>query len=135
MLDDLATARAAADELAEIASRPPRPRPSARRPTPVRPRSSSRRAAWREAERPPATRERCSREIDLSYEAARISQVLGRIHLARGEPDRARAEHRAALDTFERIGAVLDARAPPPCWRSWRLRPYLRAPHLRRRGR
>jgi tetratricopeptide (TPR) repeat protein len=109
MLDDLPTARAAADELSEIAAGHGTPA--------LRATADAGAAGVLLAEGALADAERAARdartiftEIDLSYEAARASQVLGQIYLARREPDRARAEHRAALDTFERIGAVMDAR-------------------------
>ena len=109
MLDDLPTARAAAQELAEIAA-------DHRTPA-LRATADAGAAGVLLAEGALADAERAARaaravftKINLSYEAARVSQVLGRIHLARGEPELACAEHRAALETFERIGAVLDAR-------------------------
>jgi hypothetical protein len=109
MLDDLTTARAAADELAEIAQdhRTPALRATA---DAGRAGVLLAQGALGDAERAARDAQAVFTEIDLIYEAARMSEVLGRICLARGEPDRARAEHRAALDTFERIGAVLDAR-------------------------
>ncbi|MGH3368661.1 MAG: hypothetical protein ACRDPR_01545 [Nocardioidaceae bacterium] len=108
MLDDLPTARAAADELAEIAAHHGTP---ALRATADAGAASVLLAqgALADAERAAHDARTVFTEIDLSYEAARVSQVLGGIHLARGEPDRARADHRAALDTFDRIGAVMDA--------------------------
>ena len=48
-------------------------------------------------------------EIDLTYEAARVSSLLGRIYESGGDLDRARAQHEAALATYDRIGAVVDA--------------------------
>jgi len=48
-------------------------------------------------------------EVDLSYEAARVSLLLGQIYQAQGDADRARVEVSSALSTFERIGAVPDA--------------------------
>lgn len=109
MLDDLTTARAAADELAEIARdhRTPALRATADAGAAG---VFLAQGALGDAERAARDAQAVFTEIDLTYEAARMSQVLGRICLAQGEPDRARAEHRAALDTFERIGAVLDAR-------------------------
>ncbi len=105
---DVATARAAADELAAIAQqhRTPALRATADAGAAA---VLAARGALSDAERA-ARRARVDFErIDLSYEAARVSQVLGTVHLARGEPELARAEHHAALQTFERIGAVIDA--------------------------
>ena len=48
-------------------------------------------------------------EVDLSYEAARVSLLLGLIHQAQGDAGSARVEFSSALSTFERIGAVPDA--------------------------
>jgi hypothetical protein len=109
MLGDLPTARAAADELAEIAAQHRTPALRATADAGAA-RVLAAEGALAGAERAALGARTVFAEIDLSYEAARVSQVLGRIHLAGGEPDRARAEHRAALDTFERIGAVLEAR-------------------------
>jgi tetratricopeptide (TPR) repeat protein len=108
MLDDLRTARTAADELAEIAlhHRTPALRASA----------DAGEAAVLLAQGDLADAERAARsahelftEIELTYEAARVSSLLGRIFLSGGDLDRARAQHEAALATYDRIGAVLDA--------------------------
>ena len=48
-------------------------------------------------------------EIDLSYESARVSLLLGQIYQAQGDAERARVELSHALSTFEAIGAVPDA--------------------------
>jgi tetratricopeptide (TPR) repeat protein len=48
-------------------------------------------------------------EVDLWYESARVSSLLGTIWRARGDLERARSELGAALGTFERIGALPDA--------------------------
>ena len=45
-------------------------------------------------------------EIDLSYESARTSLLLGRIYQAKGNADLARAEMTTALTKLESIGAV-----------------------------
>jgi tetratricopeptide (TPR) repeat protein len=108
MLDDLPTARAAADELGEIAEDHGTPALRATADAGVAGVLLAQ-GALADAERAASDARTVFTEIDLSYEAARVSQVLGRIYLARREPDRACAEHRAALDTFERIGAVMDA--------------------------
>ena len=47
--------------------------------------------------------------VDLLYEAARMSLLLGQIHRAQGDAERAREELAAALSTFTTIGAVPDA--------------------------
>ncbi len=48
-------------------------------------------------------------EIDLSYESARVSLLLGQIQQAKGNADLARSEMTTALTTLESIGAVPDA--------------------------
>lgn len=48
-------------------------------------------------------------EVDLAYDAARASVLLGQIYQAQGDPELARAELNAALSTFEAVGAVPDA--------------------------
>ncbi len=48
-------------------------------------------------------------EVDLNYESARVSVLLGRIHQAQGDADGARADFTAALTAFEGIGALPDA--------------------------
>ena len=47
--------------------------------------------------------------IDLTYEAARASELLGRIHHAQGNMAGARVEESDALAAYEQIGAVVDA--------------------------
>ena len=48
-------------------------------------------------------------EIELCYEAARVSVLLGRIHRASGDAESAETELRAGLAIFESMGAVPDA--------------------------
>jgi tetratricopeptide (TPR) repeat protein len=48
-------------------------------------------------------------EIDLVYESARVTQLLGRIHQAGGLAELAREDVSAALGSFEAIGAVPDS--------------------------
>jgi tetratricopeptide (TPR) repeat protein len=48
-------------------------------------------------------------EVDLRYESARVSMLIGRIRQARGDADLAREDMTAALATFETIGAQPDA--------------------------
>lgn len=107
-LGDLPAARAACDELAEIATNHRTPA--------LRATADEAAARVLLAEGDTAEAERAARaartvfaEIDLAYEAARASQVLGLICQAQRDVARARVEHRAALETFERIGAVTDA--------------------------
>lgn len=108
MLDDLPTAQTAADELGETAASYGTPA--------LRATADEAMARVLLARGAPAAAEPAARaartvfaDIDLAYEAARVSQLLGRIQLALGAPDRARAELEEALETFERIGAVMDA--------------------------
>ena len=108
MRDDLPTAQTAADELAEIASnhRTPALRATADASAAA---VLIARGDLEEAETAARQAHTLFTEVDLTYEAARVSQLLGRIHQTRGDLERARAEHAAALATFERIGAVVDA--------------------------
>jgi ATP/maltotriose-dependent transcriptional regulator MalT len=48
-------------------------------------------------------------EIDLVYESAKVSMLLGRIRRAQGDEPGARADLTIAVDALERIGAVPDA--------------------------
>jgi ATP/maltotriose-dependent transcriptional regulator MalT len=48
-------------------------------------------------------------EVDLSYESARVSVLLGQIHQAQGNADGARVELTAGLTALEGIGAIPDA--------------------------
>jgi tetratricopeptide (TPR) repeat protein len=48
-------------------------------------------------------------EVDLSYESARVSVLLGRIHQAHGDTEGAQVELTAGLTALERIGAMPDA--------------------------
>jgi tetratricopeptide (TPR) repeat protein len=109
MLDDLPTARAAVEELVAIAAdhRTPALRAmAAAGEAGVLLAEGTALAGAEDAARDART---TFTEIELSYEAARVSQLIGRILWARGEQDRARAEFLAALEMFERIGAVTDA--------------------------
>jgi tetratricopeptide (TPR) repeat protein len=108
IVDDLDTATTAATELAQIASD---------RGTPaLRATANAARAAvllaqgaTDEAETEALSAHGLFEEIDLTYQAARASTLLGRIYQASGDLDRSRAQHQAALATFDRIGAVVDA--------------------------
>jgi ATP/maltotriose-dependent transcriptional regulator MalT len=48
-------------------------------------------------------------EIDLVYESAKVSTLLGRIRRAEGDEPGARADLTTALDALTRIGATPDA--------------------------
>jgi hypothetical protein len=48
-------------------------------------------------------------EVDLAYESARVSVLLGQIYQAQAHAEQARVELSLALSTFEAIGAVPDA--------------------------
>ena len=107
-LGDLATARAAADELAEIAGLHPTPA--------LRATAQAGAAAVMLAEgrlEPAAAAAELAQAlfagIDLTYQAARASELLGRIHSEQGDRAGARAEEEGALAAFEHIGAVVDA--------------------------
>jgi tetratricopeptide (TPR) repeat protein len=108
-LGDLPTARAAVTELAEIASN--------HRTTALRAGADAGAATVLHAQGDFPAAEVAARrayelytEIDLTYEAARVEELLARIHQGLGDTDQALARNAAALATFERIGAVLDAR-------------------------
>jgi tetratricopeptide (TPR) repeat protein len=108
-LGDLPTARAAVTELAAIASN--------HRTTALRAGADAGAATVLHAEGDFPAAEVAARrayelytEIDLTYEAARVEELLARIHQGLGDTDQALARNAAALATFERIGAVLDAR-------------------------
>lgn len=108
MLADLDTARAAAHELADIAAQHPTP---ALRATAAAG-SAAVLLAEGELERAAALADDARAlfaGIDLTYEAARASELLGRVHQAQGERAQARAEEEEALAAFEHIGAVVDA--------------------------
>jgi class 3 adenylate cyclase len=104
---DLATARAAADEMAVLASKfgsAAFGAASARATAEVRLAEGDVEgsvAPWRDAVRG-------WNEIDAPYEAARARLGLGRAYLALGDVDRAVLEIDAARDVFERLGAALD---------------------------
>jgi tetratricopeptide (TPR) repeat protein len=108
MLDDVSTARTAATELAEIALNHGTPA--------LRAVADAGEAAVLLAQGDLADAEKRARdahqlftEIDLVYEAARVSSLLARILESAGDLDGARTRHEAALATFDRIGAVADA--------------------------
>lgn len=106
---DLATARAAVDQLTELA---------AQFDTPAAKASA---ATWlgsvllAEGD-PPAAAQRLRTaiqhwtEIDAPYDLARARMTLARTYLAQGTADRAAMEARAARAGFEKLGALLDLR-------------------------
>jgi hypothetical protein len=108
LLDDVETARAAAAELDTIAASHASPA--------LRAMADSGAAAVRLADGEPGDAERAARnaralfeQVDLTYEAARVSLLLGQIHRAQGDSERSGHELNAALSVFASIGAVPDA--------------------------
>ncbi|MGH3474429.1 MAG: hypothetical protein ACRDOT_05875 [Aeromicrobium sp.] len=108
LLDDVDTARSAMSELGEIAVTNPRPA--------LRAVAASAAAAVGLADGDldralTAVEEARAlyREVDLAYEEARATLLLGQVHLARGDDEQATAELDAALLTFDTVGAVPDA--------------------------
>jgi hypothetical protein len=110
LLDDVETARSAAAELDAIATSHASPALRAMADAGI---AAVRLAdgAYGEAEQAARSALRLFEEVDLVYEAARVSMLLGRVHKAAGDAAHAKAELDAALSEFERIGAVPDARA------------------------
>jgi ATP/maltotriose-dependent transcriptional regulator MalT len=107
-VDDLATARTAAAELDAIATTHTSPA--------LRAMADAGAAAVEladgaldDAERAARSARRLFEEVDLVYEAARATLVLGQILCARGDAELAQDEFNAALSVFDRIGAVPDA--------------------------
>ena len=108
LLDDVDTARAAAAELDEIAAGHTSPalRATADAST------AAVALADHDLDRAEQAAKRACRllkEVDLSYEAARVTLLLGQIYHAQGDTDAAQFEISSALSTFERIGALPDA--------------------------
>lgn len=108
LLEDLETARAAAAELKLIADQYTSPALCAT--------ADASAAAVRLADGDFAAAEhaakracRLFKETDLTYEAARVSLLLGQSFAAQGDSDAAQFEMSSALSTFERIGAIPDA--------------------------
>ena len=108
LLGDVATARAAADELDTIAAGHTSPA--------LRATADAGAAAVRFVDGALAEAEDAARharglfdQVDLSYEAARVSMLLGQIHRAQGDTEGAHTEIGSALATFETIGARPDA--------------------------
>ena len=108
LLDDVETARSAMSELGEIAADNPRPALRAAAASAV----AAVGLADGDFDRAVAAAEEARglyREVDLAYEEARATLLLGQIHLARGDAVHATAELDAALSTFDTVGAVPDA--------------------------
>ncbi len=108
LLGDVENARSAAAELGEIATANGRPA--------LRAAAASAAAAvgLAEGEVERATRDaeqarELYREVDLPFEEARVTLLLGEILQAAGDVERATAEIDAALATFDAVGAVPDA--------------------------
>jgi tetratricopeptide (TPR) repeat protein len=107
-LDDVETARSAAAELDVIATSHPSPA--------LRAMADAGLAAVRLAEGALDDAEQAANnarglfdEVDLLYESARVSLLLGTVHRSSGHPEQARDDFTAALSVFERIGAAPDA--------------------------
>jgi hypothetical protein len=107
-LGDLGTARSAAAELEAIAASHSSPGLRAAADTCAATVGLAD-AAYGPAELAAQRARRVYDEIDLTYEAARVSLLLGQICQAKGDADRARSEIGAALSIFDRIGAMPDA--------------------------
>ena len=108
LLDDVETARSAMSELGEIATDNARPA--------LRAAAASAVAAvgladgdFDRAITAAETARGLYREVDLGYEEARATLLLGQLHLARGDAEKATVELDAALTTFDTVGAVPDA--------------------------
>lgn len=108
LLDDVETARSAAEELDTIARSHASPA--------LRAVADAGAAAVRlatgalpEAEEAARNARALFEGVDLLYEAARMSLLLGQIHRAQGDAEGAREELAAALSAFTTIGAVPDA--------------------------
>jgi tetratricopeptide (TPR) repeat protein len=106
---DLDTARAACDELDEIAVRFDTPN--------IRAASEHSRGALRLAENDLAAADRhllqairLWEQVNVPYEAARARELHARVHLAEGDRNEAELELQAATSTFVRFGAEPDAR-------------------------
>ena len=107
-LGDLVTARAAAAEIATIASSYTSP---GLRATAEASAATVHLAAGEleEAERAAKRARQLCTESDLIYEAARVCRLLGEIYREQGDTEAARFEISSALSAFERIGAMPDA--------------------------
>jgi class 3 adenylate cyclase len=107
-LGDIETARTAASDLADIAASYTSPVLQATA------EASAAAVGLADGELGPAEQAakracRLFKETDFTYEAARVSLVLGRIYQAQGDADAAQFEMSSALSIFERIGAIPDA--------------------------
>lgn len=108
LLDDLQTARSIAAELEVIAGGHASPA--------LRAMADAGTAAVRladgalpEAEEAARNARELYERVDLGYEAARVSLLLGQIYGAQGDAESSRKEAGAALSTFTSIGALPDA--------------------------
>lgn len=108
LLDDLQTARSVAAELDTIAGSHASPA--------LRAMADAGAAAVRLADGALGDAEEAARnarelyeQVDLGYEAARVSLLLGQIHRVQGDAERTREEVNAALSIFMSMGAVPDA--------------------------
>ena len=110
MLEDVATARSAAAELDAIATSHASPTLRATADAGIAAVGFAD-GAFEDADRAGRNARRLFEEVDLLYEVARVSLLLGRVHRATGDAEPARDEFSAALTLFERIGAVPDANA------------------------
>jgi len=106
---DVATARSASDELADIAKAYNTPGLEAA--------AAYARGVLQLAEGDTGSADRCLRrawqlwqEIDCPYEAARARMLLAAAYRAQGDDEAAVLELQAAQATFERLGATLDVR-------------------------
>ena len=108
--DDLATARKASEELAGIARAF---RGSGLAVLARQAHGAVLLAEGHPAEALPVLREACQRwhEVEAPYECARVQVLLARAYQELADPDAATRELTAAAATFERLGAVPDARA------------------------
>jgi DNA-binding NarL/FixJ family response regulator len=109
VVNDRVAARAAGDELAAMARDSAKPALAAAAATAL---GAIRLAENDAAEALEHLRRACSiwQELRLPYESARARTLYGRAVRAAGDEDGARLELRAALTTFERLGAFPDAR-------------------------
>jgi tetratricopeptide (TPR) repeat protein len=107
-LDDVETARSAAAEMDVIATSHPSPALRAMADAGV---AAVRLAdgALDDAEQAALNARGLFEQVDLLYEGARVSLLLGTVHQATGDTEQAQEDFSAALSLFERIGAVPDA--------------------------
>jgi class 3 adenylate cyclase len=107
---DVDTARAAADELVEIAASFATPAMQAEA-SAARARVALSVGELVDAEEMAKRARRLWIEADITYEAARLGMLIGEIYTRGGDPEAALLEFGAAKSTFERIGAAPDMAA------------------------